>query len=290
MHGLLLAALLLQGCATGSKQSAPGIVTAVRLADGVQLLQDDQPVLFYRSAPLPGREPWRVHYVHPLHSVAGAVVTEDAPADHVHHRGIFWAWRRIMLDGAVVADGWVGKGLELALGTPRVRSFPDGSAAIDVGADWIVPVGGVPTPIIRENSMIRAYPVVDGRRRVEVSVNLKALRPGVALAGTADDKGYGGVSLRFAKTPLVEIQSDGRPIRATVAGMTTGDWVDFSWPTLAAPWPARISAACSAGGQPWTRWVLRQEPSMQNCAFPGSSPVEVPEMDSLRLGVVLLVD
>jgi hypothetical protein len=260
------------------------------MPDGVQFVQDGQPGLFYRSAALPGREPWRVHYIHPVYSVAGAVITEDAPADHVHHRGIFWAWRRIMLDGTVVADGWVGKDFKLVLGAPQIRSFPDGSAAVDVGADWIVPVGGVPTPIIRESSTIRAYPVQGGRRRVEVSVHLRALRSGVALAGTADEKGYGGISLRFANAPLAEIESDGLPIHATVAGMTTGDWVDFRWPTLAAPWPASISASCTTGDQPWTRWVLRQEPSMQNCAFPGSSPVDVPENDSLRLGVTLLVD
>ena len=95
------------------------------------------------------------------------------------------------------------------------------------------------------------------------------LRHGVELAGTDDEKGYGGLSLRVANPQLAEIESDGRVLHATVAGMQTGDWVAFNWSAPPPPWPARIAASCQVDGHAWTRWVLRQEPSMQNCAFPG---------------------
>lgn len=281
--------LLASGCAGWPQGEPARRVTAVRNAQGVQLLEAGAPVLFYRRTPEPGREPWRMHYVHPLHSIAGAVVTEDAPADHVHHRGLFWAWRRILVDGARVADGWVGDRLVLEVGAPRVRLFHDGSAQIDVRATWVVPLDGRPAAIIEENSSIRAYPSTDGQRRVDVEVRLRALRPGVALAGTDDDKGYGGLSMRFANPQLVEIESDGRRLRATVAAMDAGASLAFLWPTLPAPWPPRIDAACRVDGQPWTRWVLRQELSMQNCAFPGPRPVPIPTTGELRLSLGLLV-
>ena len=231
-----------------------------------------------------------MHYVHPVYSIDGAIITEDAPVDHVHHRGIFWAWRRILVDRVKVADGWVGDNLVLEVVPPTVTSHEDGSAQIDVQVRWIVPVDGKPTPIVEESSSIRAYPVVDGRRRIDISVGLRALRHGVELAGTDDEKGYSGLSLRFANPQLAEIESDGRVLHATVAGMPTGDWVTFSWRTPPPPWPARIAASCQVDGHAWTRWVLRQEPSMQNCAFPGAAPTAVPSDGVLRLGLSLLVE
>jgi hypothetical protein len=286
----LILLVTLVGCASRPQQWDSSRVAALRTDDGVQLVDGGAPILFYRSKPSPGREPWRTHYVHPVYSIGGAVITEDAPADHVHHRGIFWAWRRILVDGAKVADGWVGDNVVLEVATPSVTSHDDGSAEIDVRVRWIVPMDGRPTPIIEENSSIRAYPAVDGRRRIDVAVGLRALRPGVELAGTDDEKGYGGLSLRVANPQLAEIESDGRLLHATVAGMQTGDWVAFNWRTPPPPWPARIKASCEVDGRAWTRWVLRQEPSMQNCAFPGAAPVAVPGDGVLRLELSLLVE
>jgi hypothetical protein len=278
------------GCASRPYQEDSSRVEALRTDDGVQLVDSGAPVLFYRSKPSPGREPWRTHYVHPVYSIGGAVITEDAPADHVHHRGVFWAWRRILVDGVKVADGWVGDNLALEVASPAVTSHDDGSAQIDMHVRWIVPMHGRPTPIIEENSSIRAYPAVDGRRRIDVSVGLRALRHGVELAGTDDEKGYGGLSLRVANPQLAEIESDGRVMHAAVAGMQTGDWVAFNWRAPPPPWPARVAASCQVDGHAWTRWVLRQEPSMQNCAFPGSAPTAVPSEGVLRLGLSLLVE
>ena len=280
-------ALAVAGCVHAPEPSRPGRLEAIVADDGVQLNEAGAPVLFYRRVAAPGREPWRMHYVHPLHSVAGAVVTEDAPADHIHHRGLFWAWRRVLVDGERVADGWVGDRLVLQPDVPGVQHLDDGSVRIDVRVTWLVPLAGRPVPVIEENSAIRAYPVAGGQRRVDVTVALRALRPGVELAGTDDDKGYGGLSMRFAHPELAVIESDGRRLQATTASMETGPEVAFLWPTLPAPWPARIAVSCVVEGRPWTRWVLRQEPSMQNCAFPGARPIPVPSSGSLELGTTL---
>jgi hypothetical protein len=228
--------------------------------------------------------------VHPLYSVGGAVVTEDGPADHLHQRGVYWAWRRILVDGVRVADGWVGDKLVLEVGAPATQALPDGSAQIDVRVLWRAPVGEAVVPIIEENSTIRAWPSHDGRRRLAFDVRLRALREGVALAGTDDEKGYGGFSLRFANAPSVLIEGDGRELHATQAGMDAGRVVTFRWPSASSPWPAQIAASCRVNGQRWTRWVLRQEPSMQNCAFPGSQPVAVPTQTPLRLEATVEIE
>ena len=286
----LYALQLVVGCADQPRQMPSARVTAVASLDGITLFENGAVVLQYHSRPMPGREPWRLHYVHPLHSIAGAVVTEDAPADHVHQRGIFWAWRRILVDGVQVADGWVGKDLSLEVATPQVEMLPDGSARIDVRVRWVVPVDGRPTRIIEESSWIQAYPAVQGRRRIDVDVGLRALRPGIALAGTDDEKGYSGIALRFGRTEQIAIESGGRELRATVAGMATGESVVFRWRGATSPWPDRVTASCGVDGQVWTRWVLRQEPSMQNCAFPGARPVALPADRSLSLTTTLLIE
>ncbi len=278
---------MLGACASQTLDASAAHVSALTEVDGVRLLEGDRPVLYYRRRAEPGREPWRLHYVHPLHSVGGEVITEDAPADHLHHRGLFWAWRRILVDGVRVADGWVGQGLELDVTETTVSELPDGSAQIDVLVLWRVQLDGRATAIVEENSRIRAYPTHGGRRRVEVEVRLRGLRGGVEIAGTDDEKGYGGPSIRFGNSERVVIHGDGRELHATPAAIEAGDAIDFSWPSLPAPWPERVRVACEVDGRPWPHWVLRQEPSMQNCAFPGARPVGVPVGDELRLRLLL---
>jgi hypothetical protein len=269
----LLAALALGGCSAVGGSPATTRVTAKDSAEGVSFTEGALPVLFYRAQPAPGREPWRRHYLHPVRALDGAILTEDAPADHVHQRGIYWAWRRILVDGVHVADGWVGKGLTLSLAEPRLRPHVDGSAEMQVHGRWSVPLHGASVEIIEEFSSIRVHPVRDGVRRLDLAVQLRALRPGVALAGTDDDKGYGGISFRLRDAPAVLLESGGQQLRAATARMPTGESVAFAWPATSALGASKLEVSCTVDGRPWTEWVLRQEPSMQNCAFPGRSPV-----------------
>lgn len=284
---LVATQLVLAGCAGTPQTLVARSVDAVVAADGMLLQQDGAPILFYRARPEAGREPWRLNYVHPLQSPAGVVLTEDAPSDHVHQRGVYWAWRRILVDGVQVADGWVGRDLTLQVDVPQVSRLDDGSAGIGSTAVWLVPVGGVPTAVIREKSAIRAYTLDGGVRRVEIDVRLTALRTGIALGGTDDDKGYGGLSFRLRDAELAVLRSGGQELRATVARMTTGPAVSFAWRAGSPLAAAEVSIECQVDGQPWTEWVLRQEPSMQNCAFPGRVPVTVPTDRELRLSATL---
>lgn len=279
--------LVLAGCVPAPLSRAMPAVNAEISVDGVQLEQGGVPILFYRARPEAGREPWRLHYLHPVYTLSGDVLTEDAPADHLHQRGIFWAWRRVLVDGVPVADGWVGRQLELRLGAPTVTRHTDGSVEIHTTARWIVPVEAAPTAVIEESSSIRTFPVTGAARRIDLDVRLTALRPGVALAGTDDDKGYGGLSFRLRDAPALTLLSGGRELQATVARMATGPTVDFAWRDGSPLQRVGVAIACRVDDRPWTEWVLRQEPSMQNCAFPGRSPVAVPTGGALHLSARL---
>jgi hypothetical protein len=224
-----------------------------------------------------------LNYVHPLHAPDGTLLTEDAPADHLHQRGVYWAWRRILVDGTQVADGWVGNGIVFELTEPRLEQLADGSARIEVTVSWTVPLDGRPTEIIEETSVIRAHPLREGDRRVDFELRLRALREGVALAGTDDEKGYGGPSARLRDAGSVRLASHGQTLTATLARMSVGDEVEMTWGDESPLAGRQVVLACRVGNRPWTEWVLRQEPSMQNCAFPGRTPRVLPTGNPLSI-------
>jgi hypothetical protein len=38
-------------------------------------------------------------YLHPIRTLAGRVVTDDYPPNHIHHHGVWWAWTKTAFDG-----------------------------------------------------------------------------------------------------------------------------------------------------------------------------------------------
>lgn len=288
----LVAAVPLGWAASGLSEEETGTVgLQVRQAnDGVLLVDGEEPALFYRTRSADAAEPWRVNYIHPLWSLAGAELTENAPQDHPHHRGLFWAWRRILVDGSQVADGWVGSGLRLDTRVSEARVLPDGSAEILATSRWFVPLAGRDEPVIEESAQIRLFPDMQRQRRLEVTITLRALRQGVAIGGTADEKGYGGPSIRLGHADEMDISSGGRPLVATVGPVGTGPVVNFAWRRAFPQWAQRVAVTCEIDGRPWTSWILRQELSMQNCAFPGSEPFVIPTDDGVRMRLVLTHD
>jgi hypothetical protein len=82
----------------------------------IKLLDGGKPVLVYNYGTITGgKVPAkdarrnRACYIHPLWGLGGEVLTDDFPADHYHHHGIFWAWPHVGIDrvgtGGVGTDG-----------------------------------------------------------------------------------------------------------------------------------------------------------------------------------------
>jgi hypothetical protein len=44
-------------------------------------------------------------YLHPIRTLAGVVITDDYPPNHVHHHGLWWAWTKTEFDGRT-PDFW----------------------------------------------------------------------------------------------------------------------------------------------------------------------------------------
>jgi hypothetical protein len=77
------------------------------VSDGSLGLWDgEKPVLVYNhgmitveKVPVKDARRTRSSYIHPLWGLQGEILTDDAPADHTHHRGIFWSWPHVGIDG-----------------------------------------------------------------------------------------------------------------------------------------------------------------------------------------------
>lgn len=89
----------------GPSAHPPGIAT-VRTSEGIRFeAHANQPIFVYRTerdAPLrAGIAPMfqRAGYLHPVFTPGGRRVTEDAPLNHPHHHGIWFAWSRTVFQG-----------------------------------------------------------------------------------------------------------------------------------------------------------------------------------------------
>jgi hypothetical protein len=90
------------------------VKSAASSAKGVQLTKEGskllissagRQVLAYQTQPgeLPGSDIKPVFkrggYIHPVYAPSGRSITDDFPADHRHHHGIWWAWTKTEFEG-----------------------------------------------------------------------------------------------------------------------------------------------------------------------------------------------
>lgn len=120
--------------AGGANVATDGGVQVVREADAIVVRVGGRPVFRYRTrAPAPTAEVpanfTRAGYLHPVFSPAGVVVTDDSPADHRHHHGVWTAWTVAELEGRRLSF-W---------GPAPGRSKND---LVSVGEPWSGPLAG----------------------------------------------------------------------------------------------------------------------------------------------------
>jgi hypothetical protein len=105
---LLTAACALAAPGSASEEPAPGFdVRRTDLAVTVAA-PGARPLFRYVRARLPAGETVPAveggGYIHPIHTPSGDVVTDLAPADHPHHRGVFCGW--VQVEGEAAGDWW----------------------------------------------------------------------------------------------------------------------------------------------------------------------------------------
>ena len=270
--------------AAGAIVASPAGQAAVRITkdpQGYWFTDGDVKVLFYQAErkSLPDGQAARSNYFHPLYDLDGNVLTEDFPKDHIHHRGIFWAWHQVRVSGTVVQDQWSNRDSFWTVQDARIDS-DDRSASLALRVVWESPrftdAQGGRRPFVEERSVTRVHRAEGAIRKIDFHQQLTALVDGVEIGGSEDAKGYGGFSYRVVMPPDIRftgVQGDVSPIENAVS---PSPWMDVSgsYGGLGKSGLTVLTHPSTTGfPQPW---ILRARGSMQNAVYPGRHPTAIP--------------
>ena len=167
-------------------------------------------------------------FIHPLYGLDGEVLTAQSPGDHIHHRGIFWAWVRHERGDKWKGDWWMPIRVHAAPGKLDTTDGPVFTRFVaqhkwtyqereDLPAD----------PHVDERVVCRVFPANEHGRVIDVDVTLIGIGDGVRIGGqTAKDKGYGGMTARFTDAIDVQLAKEDRPIHTKSVNQLQAKWVD----------------------------------------------------------------
>lgn len=266
----------------------------IREPGGIRVIEGGKDVLFYRTQPLSIDGQFeRSNYIHPLYGMEGEVLTEDFPEDHLHHRGIFWAWHQVRIGDQKVGDAWECRDFIWELQAVDLQAS-DSLPSLNSHLVWKSPSytdrTGRSVPFMEEKLRISIHPGEAGYRVMDFEIALRALVPGLLLGGSEDEKGYGGFSVRLKLPPDVHFLSEAGAIEPSETAVRAGNWMDISGSMgLNGGRAGIVIISCNAFGQDGTPWILREKASMQNAVFPGRDPIPIPQENPLVLRYRLLV-
>jgi poly(3-hydroxybutyrate) depolymerase len=262
-------------------------------AEGISILEGDAKVLRYQRATKSqeGKYP-RANCVHPLYDLAGNELTEDFPADHLHHRGIFWAWHQVKIGDMQISDNWAVKDALWDVTDVETRAEAD-HATLVATVHWKSPkwldAQGEPKPFVREETTIRAQRANLDNRAIDFEIRLLALEPNLSIGGSQDEKGYGGFSPRVRLPKDIEFLGEKGPVEPQLGAVEAGPWVDITG-TYGADKPSGLAVLCHPSLPVFPPpWVLRRKGSMQNAVYPGAKPVPLSNEKLLTLRYRLVV-
>ncbi len=259
--------------------------------EGILITDGSKNVLFYQiKTKHKEGEYARNNYIHPLWGVDGEVITEDFPEDHLHQRGVFWAWHQIWHQNKRIGDGWELKNFiqEVAEIEFLVNQKRQGILRAEIL--WKSPLLKQSKPYLRENTEIKVHNLMQNVRRIDFKISLLALEEGISIGGSEDSKGYGGFSVRMKLPDGIVFESAGNKIFPENDAIQAGNTMNIFGPLGKKGNKAGLVIG-SAGDNPGMPqgWIIRNKKSMQNVVFPGKEPVKLSTTIPLELHYSLLV-
>lgn len=243
-------------------------------------LEGKDSVLVYQKGPKSLNGTYkRANYIHPLFSLNGNPITEDFPSDHLHHRGIFWAWHQLYIDGKRIGDGWEIKNFEWNDIRSQKAQKDDSSITLESRVHWESSLKtdskGDKTPLIVETNWITVYPKKFECRVIDVKIQLENLYDNTTLGGSEDEKGYGGFSARVYLSEDVLFKDSEKIIIPENEPVQGKNWINICSKTQnEEPFGLAIIPFKDNPSYP-NPWILRAKASMQNAVypFPGATPI-----------------
>jgi hypothetical protein len=262
--------------------------------EGVLVHQKGDTVFFYQSVPKSkdGALP-RSNYVHPLYNVDGSVITEDFPVDHLHHRGVFWAWHQVYVGNERMGDAWEIKDFTWDVANVKTKKNKDKSLSVFSTVWWKSPrymEGNWMKPFVEEAVEIHVHRQEKNHRVIDFTIALKALVDSVRIGGSEDAKGYSGFSVRMRLPEDVRFISGGQPVQPQTLQLSAGSWMQIEGGIGALDSTAGVVMIDHPENPQYPQpWIIRKARSMQNAAFPGNTLFPLSTTEPLRLHYRLVV-
>jgi len=214
----------------------PG-ASASRAGDNVAFTWNGKPVLQYigGTGALPSSDIkpifTRGGYLHPVRTPSGRTVTDDYPADHRHHHGIWFAWTRTTFQGRD-PDFWNVGDAKGRVEFSAVKDVWSGPVQAGVRAEhrYVDLTSGSPIAVLSEQWDTRVFGSIDSARSSYV------FDVDVAQTNVAGDPlllpeyHYGGIGVRgaagFVKPDIVQfLTSEGKD-------RLSGDGAESRWAVI----------------------------------------------------------
>ena len=259
----------------------PEAILAITEEEGrFRFTEGRRTLLFYQRQPKSFEDKFaRADYVHPLFGLDGETLTEDFPADHRHHRGVFWAWHQLWVGDLQIGDPWLASDFLADVRNVEIVDQGPVFATLKATVDWTSPLytdaAGRPKPIIRQQTLIRAFRSTAGSQCLDFEISLVALVPDVRIGGAENERGYSGFTVRVKPPQGQKITDESGVLTEDRVGQLSR-WADVSGDfdddgRLAGV--AILSHPSLPEFPP--KWLLRHY-GMQNVAYPGRHAVDVP--------------
>ncbi len=228
--------LIIVGFAGAARGELPGAFRFAAVDEAaLGLWEGNRPIMVYNHGVKvkQGSPTAKPHscYIHPLYGLDGEVLTDDFPADHLHHRGLFWAWPHVTVDGHHY-DLWMQNGIEPRFERWGLRRIEEKQAALGVDNGWYV----AGRKVMDEKLLLRVHRADNNARAIDLELTWTPVGRPITLGG-AEGKSYVGLTLRFAPGDDTQI--------TVPSGRSKQDlyMTNLPWADLTREWPGHPSAS-----------------------------------------------
>ena len=290
--------IVFAGCNSNSNHDGAVVQHPIKISEtdqGFSIAECQEQIMFYQRQhkSLDGKYT-RANYIHPLYGLEGEILTEDFPADHPHHRGIFWAWHQVWLGDKKLGDCWAAQDFFWGVYDTEILTMDSQSRGLKLHVYWKSPLltdaDGKQQPFVKETTTIRIHSAENDVRKIDFQIELLALKDNMRLGGSEDAKGYGGFTTRIPLPDGLAFTGTNGPVEPTNLSVEAGPWLDFSGNLDGQDKTSGLAILChkSSPGYP-QRWILRRKGSAQNPVYPGSEPVPLSQEKPLVLRYRLII-
>ncbi len=294
MYGFKIYTLLIILCLPLVLAAQNSPLKTVQKDDGILVKEGNQKVLFYQQAPKSHNGAYtRSNYIHPLYGFDGTVLTEDFPEDHLHQRGIFWAWHQVILDGQNMGDMWTTEDFAWDFASVDTK-YEEQKLILQPVVYWKSPnlkdEDGNKIPFAKEKNTITIHPAKNGMRTIDFTIRIHALKDNLYIGGSDNEKGYGGFSARIKLPEDIQFTAEYGPVKPKTTAVPASPWMDFSGSFTKNEDPEGILIIAHSSNPDFPPgWIIRDKGSMQNPVYPGRKPVHVSQSKPLILRYSMII-